>query len=201
MGLKNNWKTLVDGVDGASAEQINQIAEAVIDIEKEKEHQPDIDLSDYVKKEEILETGSFAWTDFPYDVEAVEWDDTYSLSDTQIVGGGAMFTIHCKGKTLGFDYTCDNNYASYIEINGVRYTSGSGSIPLTYMESNIIVYCSLATYEFTNMIQQSIKGVSELESQIGDIDTALDVILDIQANLTGMADVELPGGEDRPESL
>ena len=33
MGLKNNWKTLVDGVDGASAEQINQIAEAVIDSE------------------------------------------------------------------------------------------------------------------------------------------------------------------------
>ena len=33
MALKNNWKTLVDGVDGASAEQINQIAEAVIDSE------------------------------------------------------------------------------------------------------------------------------------------------------------------------
>lgn len=35
MALKNNWKTLVDGVDGASAEQINQIAEAVIDIEEQ----------------------------------------------------------------------------------------------------------------------------------------------------------------------
>lgn len=33
MALKNNWKTLVDGVDDASAEQINQIAEAVIDSE------------------------------------------------------------------------------------------------------------------------------------------------------------------------
>ena len=33
MALKNNWKTLVDGVDGASAKQINQIAEAVIDSE------------------------------------------------------------------------------------------------------------------------------------------------------------------------
>lgn len=52
MGLKNNWKTLVDGIDDASAEQINQIAEAVIDIEEEMEQQPDIpdvDLSDYVK--------------------------------------------------------------------------------------------------------------------------------------------------------
>lgn len=33
MKLKNNWKPLVDGVDDASAEQINQIAEAVIDSE------------------------------------------------------------------------------------------------------------------------------------------------------------------------
>ena len=31
MGLKNNWKTLVDGANDASAKQINQIAEAVID--------------------------------------------------------------------------------------------------------------------------------------------------------------------------
>ena len=33
MALKNNWKTLVDGVDYVSAEPINQIAEAVIDVE------------------------------------------------------------------------------------------------------------------------------------------------------------------------
>ena len=33
MALKNNWKPLVDGVDDASAKQINQIAEAVIDSE------------------------------------------------------------------------------------------------------------------------------------------------------------------------
>ena len=33
MALKNNWEPLVDGVDDASAEQINQIAEAVIDSE------------------------------------------------------------------------------------------------------------------------------------------------------------------------
>lgn len=188
MGLKNNWKPLVDDVDYASAEQINQIAEAVIDIEEEMEQQPDIpeiDLSDYVKKEEVFETSSFGWMDFPYDVEAAEWDDTYTLSDTQIMGGGAKFTIHCKGKTLGFDYTLDNTNASYIEINGVLYTSGSGSITLTFMESDVIVYCSLAVFEFSNMIQQSIKGVAELESQIGDIDTALDSILAMQGELIG----------------
>lgn len=33
MGLKNKWKTLVDGVDDASAVPINQIAEAVIETE------------------------------------------------------------------------------------------------------------------------------------------------------------------------
>lgn len=37
---------------------------------------------------------------------------------------------------------------------------------------------------------------ASIDGKIGDIDTALDAILDIQANLTGMADVELPGGED-----
>lgn len=37
---------------------------------------------------------------------------------------------------------------------------------------------------------------SAVANAIGDIDKALDAILDIQANLTGMADVELPGGED-----
>lgn len=193
MGLKNNWKTLVDGVDDASAEQINQIAEAVIDIEEEMEQQPDIDLSDYVKKEEVFETGSFAWTDFPYDVEVAEWDDTYSLSDNQITGGGAEFTIHCKGKTLGFDYTLDNTNASYIEVNGVQYTGDSGIIPLAFMESDVIVYCSLATFAFSNMTIQSIKGVPELESQIGDIDAALDRIIEIQTNFTGEVDVELPG--------
>ena len=45
-------------------------------------------------------------------------------------------------------------------------------------------------------INQIAEAVIELELQIGDIDKALDAILDIQANLTGMADVELPGGED-----
>jgi hypothetical protein len=188
MGLKNNWKTLVDDVDYASAEQINQIAEAVIDIEEEMEQQPDIpdvDLSEYVKRDEVFETGSFGWTDFHYDVEVAEWDNTYELSNNQINGGEAKFTIHCKGKTLGIDYTCDNTNASYIEINGVQYTSGSGSIPLTYMESDIIVYCSLAVFAFSNMTIQSIKGVTELEEQIGDIDTALDSILQIQNGLIG----------------
>lgn len=137
----------------------------------------------YATEDAVFETGSFGWMDFPYDVEAAEWDDIYSLSDNQITGGGAQFTIHCKGKTLGFDYILDNISASHIEINGVQYTNGSGSIPLTYMESDIIVYCSLATYEFTNMIQQSIKGVAELELQIGDIDTALDKIIDIAESL------------------
>ena len=33
MALKNNWEPLVDVADDASAEQINQIAEAVIDSE------------------------------------------------------------------------------------------------------------------------------------------------------------------------
>lgn len=33
MALKNNWKTIVDGVDYVSAEPINKIAEAVIDVE------------------------------------------------------------------------------------------------------------------------------------------------------------------------
>lgn len=181
MALKNNWKTLVDGVDNASAEQINQIAEAVIDIEEK----PEIDLSQYATKDEVFETGSFGWTDFIYDVVADEWDESYSLSDTQISGGGAEFTIHCKGKTLGFDYTCDNTSASYIEINGVRYTSGSGSIPLTYMERDVVVYCSLATFTFSNMTIQSIKGVSELEAKIGDIDAALDNIISIQNGLIG----------------
>lgn len=139
----------------------------------------------YAKENAVFETDSFGWTDFSYDVEAVEWDDAYELNDNRINGGGAKFTIHCKGKTLGFDYTCDNTYASYLEVNGVQYTDGSRNIPLTYMETDVIVYCSLAMFEFSNMTQQSIKGVSELESQIGDIDTALDAILDLQNSLIG----------------
>ena len=133
----------------------------------------------------VFKTSFFGWTDFSYDVETVEWDDTYELSDNRINGGGAKFTIHCKGKTLGFDYTCDNTSTSYLEVNGVQYTDGSRNIPLTYMETDVIVYCSIAMFEFSNMTQQSIKGVSELESQIGDIDTALDSILDIQNGLIG----------------
>ena len=34
---------------------------------------------------------------------------------------------------------------------------------------------------------------ASIDGKLGDIDTALDVILDIQANLTGIVDVELPG--------
>lgn len=34
MALKDDWKDLVDGVDDASSDSINQIAHAVIDIEK-----------------------------------------------------------------------------------------------------------------------------------------------------------------------
>lgn len=37
---------------------------------------------------------------------------------------------------------------------------------------------------------------ASIDGKIGDIDTALDAILDIQANLTGMADVELPWEPD-----
>ena len=37
---------------------------------------------------------------------------------------------------------------------------------------------------------------ASIDGKIGDIDKALDAILNIQSNLTGMADVELPGGED-----
>ena len=42
-------------------------------------------------------------------------------------------------------------------------------------------------------INQIAEAVIETEDQIGDIDTALDAILEIQTNFTGEVEVELPG--------
>ena len=48
---------------------------------------------------------------------------------------------------------------------------------------------------------ESVPPTPNFMDALGNIDEALDVILDIQANLTGIVDVELPGEIDPPEPL
>ena len=57
------------------------------------------------------------------------------------------------------------------------------------------VYASKAS-DYSDIAKDAAERAAAMLVNTGDIDAALDAILDIQANLTGMADVELPGRED-----
>lgn len=137
MGLKNNWKTLVDDVDYASAEQINQIAEAVIDIEEEMEQQPDIpeiDLSDYVKN-----------------------------TDYATQGKGGVVKVYAGNGVSVFNGQLALVAATNAQIDGRK----AESVPIT-----------------PKNLEYAVKSVGDgyyaTEAQVGDIDTALDRIIEIQ---------------------
>lgn len=153
----------------------------------------------FAKEDAVFETGSFGWTDF----ETVVPDDDMAglmgeISDNtiSISGTGYPVIIHCAGKTLGFTFSIRGYSDAYLKINGITttYTNPAydGSefatnivIPPTYMESDVEFSGGMNVWTFTDMTIQSIKGVSVLEEQIGDIDTALDSILAIQNALIG----------------
>lgn len=144
----------------------------------------------FAKEDAVFEKGSFVWTDFEYTADEEAFAD---IKDNSIGAGSSYpITIHCKGKVIGFTASSNGSYYK-LKVNGnnvLENTSWSTvsqtyTLPPTLMTEDIVVELSVSQIDFTDMTIQSIKGVSELESQIGDIDTALDSILDIQNGLIG----------------
>ena len=135
------------------------------------------------------------------------------MGDAQIIIGGTSepLFIHCAGRTIGFTFGISGWGDASIKINGetIVYSDPNNDggefasdvvIPLTYMESDIEFGGGMKTWTFSDMKCLTVKGIAELETQIGDIDTALDVILEIQQNYTQEADVVLPGEADEVTS-
>ena len=156
------------------------------------------ELINKVNTDDIFEEKSFGWTDFESTVPKDEFGLMGEISDNTIVifGTGHPVVVHCAGKTLGFTFSINGYSDAYLTINGITatYTNSAydGSefatnivIPPTYMESDIEFSGSMNVWTFTDMTIQNVKGVTELEEQIGDIDTALDAILEIQDELIG----------------
>lgn len=121
-------------------------------------------------KAEVFEDTSFGWTEFEHSFEG-EGESDIGFTDSEISDDYGTFTIHCAGQTLGFDFEASamGGQPHYIIVNGVKYEGKSGSIPLTYMESDIIVHCDFTTYTFSNMIKRSIKGMGNISSALAGI--------------------------------
>lgn len=155
------------------------------------------ELSGYVKREEVFETAPFGWTDFGYTLPTNDGGASYVNENALNVGGTDQpIVVHCAGKTLGFTFSVSGWSNAHLSINGIATTytnsASDGSefatsivIPQTYMESDIEFSGGMNVWTFTDMTIQSIKGVSELEAKLGDIDTALDGILSIENSLIG----------------
>lgn len=153
----------------------------------------------YATEDAVFEKGSFAWTDFENTLPTNDGGNSYVNENVLNVGGTDQpIVVHCAGKTLGFTFGISGYGNAYLTINGetTTYTNSAydGSefaknivIPPTFMESDIEFSGGMNTWAFTDMTIQSIKGVSELESQIGDIDTALDDIIELMEEIAPTA--------------
>lgn len=121
-------------------------------------------LDEKVNISDIFEEKSFGWTEFDYTFTTDDPDNEENYyKDSHISANYGHYTIHCAGNTLGFDVWI-NTIGSYsITINGITYTDETLSIPLTYMETDIEIYCHYASFNFSNMIEKSRTGIdSEL---------------------------------------
>lgn len=151
-----------------------------------------IQLHNKVNVSDIYEERTFGWTEFEYTWTSSNEYETPYYTDTEI-GGISNYIIHCAGQTLGFDFNNENineyNYDhNYITINGIKYQGTSGSIPLTYMETDIIVNCDMSTYTFSNMVKQSIKILDNIYTK-----AETDIAIANAGHLKRTIVTELPG--------
>jgi hypothetical protein len=157
------------------------------------------DLSEYAKNAEVYETGSFAWTDFhwfadgAYGIMADVKDDEIEISSRATMDEPTE--IVCQNHILGFKFSISGYSDAVLRINGenkvyINHAKNgdvfaTDTIPLTYMTHAILLRGGENTWKFSDMVQQKIRGIPELENQIGDIDEAIDGILAIQDELIG----------------
>lgn len=165
----NEWK-VVDG-DGNIIFSVNEFGAHTTDLTIDGES-INSKLADKVNTSDIFEETSFGWTDFNYTFVKMEGNDWSNVTyeDNYIETSGGHIVIHCAGETLGFTYNTEyaNDYW-YITVNGVTYTETSGTIPPTYMESDIIIQTDLGEYTFSNMVRRIDKFVRvSTNNDIGD---------------------------------
>lgn len=200
MALKDAWRDLVDstngvGGDDVSVKPINDIAHAVINLEEaEVSIEIDTELSDLSKNpvqnrvitlelnkkaniDEVFEEVAFGWTDYEHsEINA----DNVDYDDDSISGAGTVI-IHCMGESLGFTvqtemYQIDN----FMIINGERIELSETpyTLPITYMEDDIVIEFGIGSCMFTGMRKKILKG-------IGDLSSALDAIISLENSLIG----------------
>jgi hypothetical protein len=129
--------------------------------------------------------------------------------------GNEYVQLVCRGNTLGFSFTVAGYSDAILRINGEvkRYINNkkdgsvfaSDTIPLTYIgDKDIFLVGNDNTWNFTDMIKQSESdnhnivvdkeldvlsdnpiANSAVAKALGDIDTALDAIIDMQNTLLG----------------
>lgn len=136
----------------------------------------------YATEDAVFETSSFALTDFHY------WDDGVNghiatVTENSIVIDNTVnedehVQIACRGNILGFTFSVSGSGILRINDEYRRYEDETVVIPLTYLTKDLLFYGVDTTWIFTDMKIQTIKGM-------GNIDKALDSILDIQNGLIG----------------
>jgi hypothetical protein len=111
-----------------------------------------------LSESELFEEKSFGWTEFEYDYTTSGSEDIPNYEDNSIsCNDNNIYTIHCAGSILGFDFYVDSIGTYSITINGITYSDETLSIPLTYMTSDITIQGSFSSYNFFNMVKQSMK--------------------------------------------
>lgn len=137
---------------------------------------------------DVFDDGAFAWTDFTY--SASESAGATVGADTISAASSSPITIHCAGETLGFTVTASGGSWCDLKINGlvVMHSNGDQSgttlsytLPLTRMTEDIVIELSASAMNFTGMVRR----VGKWETELGNVDEALDAILAIQDAVIG----------------
>lgn len=156
----------------------NQTDETKADYIKNK---PNVNLSEYAKKDEVYETSSFAWTDFEYFADGADGFIGTVNADSIIIKHTEereYVQIVCRDNTLGF--TASVSGSGMLRINGAyrQYEDETFTIPPTYLINDLFFYGAYTEWTFTDMVKYSVRDVSELKAQIDDINSALEIKVD-----------------------